>query len=59
METEIAERDVGLGLGRTIECGFEHGKFHVPGKNLSGHNQCALVYLHGISCTEIKYGLEM
>ena len=58
-EIEITERDVNWEEGRNTECGFEHGRFHVPAKNSSGHNQYALVYLHGIWCTEIKYGLEM
>lgn len=47
-ETETAERGVGLGRRRNTEFGFESGRFHVPMRNLSGCNQYAVVYVHGI-----------
>lgn len=58
-EIVIAERDVNRGQERNTECNFERSKFRMLVKNSSGHNQNALLYLHGIWCTEIKYGLEM
>lgn len=47
-ETEISKREVDLGQRRNTEFGFERGQFSVSVRNSSGHDQHAVVYLHGI-----------
>lgn len=47
-EIEIARKRYGFREKENAKFGFEPGRFCVPVRNSSDHNQYVVVYLHGI-----------